>query len=242
MPTSATPEPTLADASSGPVAAQKARIAERLRLADHAEQPYRHWILAELFDPATAQALSSLPIPAPDLGGVSGARELHNDTRRYFDQDNIAAFPVCRQLAEAFQDGETVGRARGRDRAPTSTGCCLRIEYAQDRCDFWLKPHTDLGVKKLTLLCYLAEPQGQDDLGTDIYRDAGTWAKRSPFVSGMALLFVPSDNTWHGFEQRDFVGVRKSVIINYVTPEWRAREQLAYPDTPVRAASSRRTA
>jgi hypothetical protein len=27
--------------------------------------------------------------------------------------------------------------------------------------------------------------------------------------------------------------VRKSLIINYVTAEWRAREQLAYPDTPV---------
>jgi len=27
--------------------------------------------------------------------------------------------------------------------------------------------------------------------------------------------------------------VRKSVIINYVTDEWRAREQLAYPTQPV---------
>ncbi len=28
-------------------------------------------------------------------------------------------------------------------------------------------------------------------------------------------------------------GVRKSLIINYVTNEWRAREQLAFPDRPV---------
>jgi hypothetical protein len=27
--------------------------------------------------------------------------------------------------------------------------------------------------------------------------------------------------------------VRKSLIVNYVTEEWRAREQLAYPDRPV---------
>jgi hypothetical protein len=27
--------------------------------------------------------------------------------------------------------------------------------------------------------------------------------------------------------------VRKSVIINYVTNEWRAREQLAFPDQPI---------
>jgi hypothetical protein len=27
--------------------------------------------------------------------------------------------------------------------------------------------------------------------------------------------------------------IRKSLIVNYVSPEWRAREQLAYPDAPV---------
>jgi hypothetical protein len=27
--------------------------------------------------------------------------------------------------------------------------------------------------------------------------------------------------------------VRTSVIVNYVTPEWRAREQLAFPTEPV---------
>lgn len=223
------------------VEALKATIADSLKAAARSEAPYRHWTLSDMIDPATAQALAVLPFPAPDLGGVSGARELHNDTRRYFDKDNIAAFPVCRQVAEAFQDRETVAlfeAATGTD----LSDCCLRIEYAQDIGGFWLKPHTDLGVKKLTLLCYLADLEGQEDLGTDIYADAATWAKRSPFVRGMALLFVPSDNTWHGFEPRAFAGVRKSVIINYVTPEWRAREQLAYPDTPVRAASIRRTA
>ena len=50
---------------------------------------------------------------------------------------------------------------------------------------------------------------------------------------GAALAFVPSDNTWHGFAPREIKQVRKSLIINYVTPEWRAREQLASPDTPV---------
>jgi hypothetical protein len=45
---------------------------------------------------------------------------------------------------------------------------------------------------------------------------------------------VPSDITWHGFEPRPIPVVRKSLIINYVTEAWMAREQLAYPDTPVR--------
>jgi len=28
--------------------------------------------------------------------------------------------------------------------------------------------------------------------------------------------------------------VRRSVILNYVTHDWRARDQLSYPDQPVR--------
>jgi hypothetical protein len=47
------------------------------------------------------------------------------------------------------------------------------------------------------------------------------------------MVFVPSGITYHGFEARKIDGVRKSVIINYVTNEWRAREQLAFPDRPI---------
>jgi hypothetical protein len=31
----------------------------------------------------------------------------------------------------------------------------------------------------------------------------------------------------------DAAGKRKSLIVNYVKPEWRARHELAYPETPV---------
>ena len=48
-----------------------------------------------------------------------------------------------------------------------------------------------------------------------------------------AMVFVPSDNTYHGFEARQIDGVRKSLVINFVTNDWRAREQLAFPDMPV---------
>ena len=91
---------------------------------------------------------------------------------------------------------------------------------------------TQEGVKKFTMLYYLG-PKGREDWGTDVYADADTWVLRAPFTPGHALMFVPSDNTWHGFEARRLDGVRKSVIINYVTDEWRAREQLAFPDRPV---------
>jgi hypothetical protein len=48
------------------------------------------------------------------------------------------------------------------------------------------------------------------------------------------MVFVPADNTWHGFEKRGIEGVRRSAILNYVTHDWRAREQLSFPERPVK--------
>ena len=197
------------------------------------DEPYRHYVVREVFPADIAACLWRLPFPTADLAGVSGKRELHNDTRLYFDADNNARFPECRAVADAFQSRTVV------DAIEAATGADLRhsyvrLEYAQDIDGFWLEPHTDLGVKKFTMLIYLGDDQAQIDMGTDIYRDRLTWAKRPPFTPNTALIFVPGDNTWHGFERRQIPGVRKSVIMNYVTDDWRAREQLAYGDTPVK--------
>jgi hypothetical protein len=209
----------------------RASFAQSLRAATVNDSPYRHWLLRDVLPDPVAMAMDALPFEAPPLDGVSGSREIHNNTRRYVDQAAIAEYPVCRSLAEAFQDAATVATIEDLTGARLD-GCCLRIEYAQDTEGFWLQPHTDLGVKKFTLLYYLA-PAGQPELGTDIYRDAATWSHRAPFEPGGALAFVPSDNTWHGFEPRPIPAVRKSLILNYVTEDWRAREQLAYPQSPV---------
>lgn len=211
-------------------------FAASLRAATADDDPYRHWLLRDVLPDRVAADLNALPFAPPPLDGVSGSREVHNNTRRYIDADAIAAHPVCRALAEAFQDPATVATIEDLTGARVG-GCCLRIEYAQDTEGFWLRPHTDLGVKKFTLLYYLG-PEGQPDLGTDVYLDGETWAHRAPFTPGGALAFVPSDKTWHGFEPRPIPVVRKSLILNYVTTAWLAREQLAYPDTPVAGRSA----
>ena len=207
------------------------RFGESLRSAPGYDDPYPHWLLSQVLPQPIAEAMAALPFAPPALNGVSGSREIHNNTRRYVDADAIAAHPVCHSLADAFQHRETVAAIEDVTGARLG-GCCLRIEYAQDTDGFWLQPHTDLGVKKFTLLYYLG-PGGVPDLGTDLYADADTWSHRAPFEPGSALAFVPSDRTWHGFEPRSIPVVRKSLIINYVTEDWRAREQLAYPDRPV---------
>ena len=114
-------------------------------------------------------------------------------------------------------------------------GSYLRIELAQDVDGFWLEPHTDIGVKTFTFLLYLSSDPEHAHLGTDIYDSNKQWVGRSPFASDAGMIFVPSTITYHGFEPRKIEGVRKSLVINYVTNNWRAREQLAYPEQPVAA-------
>lgn len=209
-----------------------ASMLESIAAAKRSDQPYKHWYLKDCLPADAAREVIGLPFPAPDLGGVSGKREVHNATRRYFDQENMGRHAVCKAFNEAFQDKRmtnTIERSFGTKLA----GTYLRVEYAQDTDGFWLEPHTDLGVKLFTMLLYMSTEPSHADLGTDIYDQEKKHIGRSPFAHNTAMIFVPSNITYHGFERRRIEGVRKSVIINYVSNEWRAREQLAYPDRAV---------
>ncbi len=202
-----------------------------IRLARAVAQPWPHWHLADVFPPGVLHELAALPL-SPAHGRPSGRREYRNDERIYFAAANMARFPVMRRVAEALQSPAVVGAIHDRFGAPVD-GTWLRIEYVLDTDGFWLEPHTDIGVKKFTCFIYL---DGAGDLGTDIYADAQTLAYRVPFMPNSALAFVPADDTWHGCEPRPIAGVRRSLIVNYVGVDWRAREQLAFPGEPVRLA------
>lgn len=198
------------------------------------DKPYSHWFLSKCLPADVADAITTLPFPAPTLGGVSGKRELHNATRKYFDVENRAAYPAVEGFAQAFQSKAVTDRIE-RHFGTKLGGSYLRLEYAQDTGGFWLEPHTDLGVKVFTMLLYLSKEPEHRELGTDIYDTEKRHVGRSPFEPNAAMVFVPSTDTYHGFEPRTITGIRKSVIINYVTNEWRAREQLSFPDQPIAA-------
>ena len=68
------------------------------------EKPYRHWLVRDCLPSDTVDDVIALPFEAPSLDGISGKRELHNNTRKYFDVDNRTRFPVCEAVAQAFQD------------------------------------------------------------------------------------------------------------------------------------------
>ncbi len=209
-----------------------AALTKSFETARTSDKPYRHWNLQHCIPDDAVDPILDLPFPAPALDGVSGKREIHNATRRYFDAENMQRYPVCQAFCEAFQDARVVGSV-AKTFGANVKGSYLRVEYAQDTNGFWLEPHTDLGVKTFTMLLYLSRDPSHGNLGTDIYDTDKKHVGRSPFAPNAAMVFVPSDITYHGFEGREIKGVRKSVIINYVTNDWRAREQLAYPTTPV---------
>jgi hypothetical protein len=209
-----------------------AAVLTSIEASECSEVPYRHWLLRHCLPEAAVAPIQTLPFPPPALDGVSGRRELHNATRKYFDAETRGRFPVCESFARAFQDAR-VTSSIARHFGASLAGTYLRIEYAQDTDGFWLEPHTDLGVKAFTLLLYMSGHPQHAGLGTDLYDADKAHVGRSPFSPNTAMVFVPSDITYHGFEPRRIEGVRTSVIVNYVTPEWRAREQLAFPAEPV---------
>jgi hypothetical protein len=200
--------------------------------SQHSDTPYDHWFLSHCLPQDALDAVLALPFEAPPLAGVSGKRELHNNTRKYFDEENMGRFPVCKAFNDAFQSKVVTDHIE-KHFDTSLEGTYLRVEVAQDTDGFWLEPHSDLGVKLFTMLLYTSKDPSHADLGTDIYDAEKKPVTRSPFESNGALVFIPSDITFHGFEKRKIDGVRKSVIINYVSNEWRAREQLAFPSQPI---------
>ena len=50
---------------------------------------------------------------------------------------------------------------------------------------------------------------------------------RALALRGAELIFIPAGNTWHGVGHHPIRGLRKSIIVNYVSPEWRDAFELA---------------
>jgi len=191
-------------------------------------EPFKYWVLEDVLPESVCDAIGALPFSPLDKAVFNGRREANNAKRIYFTPANQRRFSVCHEVADAFRSSRVahaLERMTGADLAKSR----LRIEYCQDVDGFWLEPHVDIPVKLFTMLVYLSDAPELHDAGTDIY-DASPEHKliaSVPYEWNAGLIFVPGKNTWHGFRKRPIRGLRKSLIINYVGPEWRALEELA---------------
>jgi hypothetical protein len=187
-----------------------------------------------MLDGETALALAELEIEIPgDLDLSSGRRETNNKTRMFFDSAGQQRVPAMRALAEAMQSPEVVAaweKLCGID----LSGTYLRIEYCRDTDGFWLEPHTDIGAKRITIMNFLSVGEDAPGWGTDVYDETLKFAESVPGDFNCGLIFIPGTNSYHGFEKRPISGVRRSLMLNYVGPEWRSRHELCFPDRPVK--------
>jgi hypothetical protein len=194
--------------------------------------PYQYCELRRLFPGEVIRDLRAVSLPHFAYNDGYGARNIYNKHRHYFDQKNNQRFQACNAVANAFQSDVIVKKIEQHFDVSLS-GSSVRIEYTQDTDGFWLKPHTDIGAKLFTMLIYLSDGPGHQDLGTDIYASPREHVRSCNAEPNAAMAFVPSNNTWHGFEKRPIQGVRKTAILNYVVSDWQARHELAFPDHAV---------
>ena len=208
------------DATSSAIGA----LARARDLAD----PFHHIVFEDLLPEKLARAVARLPIEVPCTDEHPGRRDAFNPMRTFFSPALQATHPACAEICQAFKSAEIVGlleRKFGR----SFSGSFLRIEYCQDGEGFWLEPHTDIGAKLLTLTLFLSDDAGSEDWGTDLYDGEKRHVARVPAGFNRGYAFAPGTDTWHGVEPRIFGGIRRSIIVNYVKPEWRSRHELAAP-------------
>lgn len=199
-----------------------------LRGARHETSPFDYWLLENPLPAGACEAIADLPFPPPEGAVFNGRRETNNAQRAYFTPGNQAEFEVCRRVVEGFQDPsvkQAIEAVTGTDLSDSH----LRVEYCQDTDGFWLEPHTDISVKKFTMLVYLSDDPKLANAGTDILEGPPDfkYVGSAPYGKNKGVIFIPGKNTWHGVGHHPIKGLRKSIIINYVTSAWREKWELA---------------
>ncbi|MDP6517415.1 MAG: 2OG-Fe(II) oxygenase [Alphaproteobacteria bacterium] len=220
------PEPNPAGQSSSGPACES--FLACLGNASHETSPFDYWLLENPLPEGYCDDIANLPFPPPEGAVFDGKRETNNALRNYFTPENQAKFEVCRRVVEGFQDPRVKTAIEAATGTDLSDGH-LRIEYCQDAKGFWLEPHTDIFVKKFTMLVYLLDDPKLADAGTNILEGPPDfkYVGSAPYGKNKGVIFIPGENTWHGVGHHPITGIRKSIIINYVTSDWRDKWELA---------------
>ena len=204
-----------------------------VRMAVRGDVPYCHWQVRDVFPLDLCTGILTLPIAPPVLGRTDGTRNSYNASRCFITPALRAKFPVCQVLSDALQRDD-VARLMAETCDIPAEGSFLRMEYMQDTDGAWLEPHRDIPEKLFSMVIYLFIGPDAAEWGTDIYDAGKRWVGRSAGEFNSGVIFVPGPATWHGFDPRPIIGVRRLMEINYVRADWRDREQLAFPDLPIR--------
>lgn len=210
------------------------------------------------FMPETVLAeVRKLPVQPKDM---TGARAHNNANRTYFTADFQEKYPVAKLIAEVFQHADIV-KILARSCNGDLDNTHLLLELACDQGPSMLVPHRDIGTKRFTGLFYVANDPRLKTAGTDIFTAQKVYldeivaaakengdaprkffkekTRRVIYGPGIGYYFVPTEISWHGFDAREIVGERKTLIVNYLgvsnTGEhYRNVQNLCFPGKAVR--------
>ncbi len=199
-----------------------------LARANHVREPFDYWLLERALPEEDVDAIAALPLAAPEGAVFNGRRETNNSLRIFFTPENQYKHPVCARVARGF-NAPRVRAAIERETGTDLSNAHLRIEYCQDAPGFWLEPHTDIFVKKFTMLVYLLDDPELRTAGTDIHEGPPDfkYVGSAPYGRNLGVIFIPHKNSWHGVGHTPIKKLRKSIIINFVDASWRDKWELA---------------
>ncbi len=202
------------------------KVSENLRKFASNHEPFKHWLFDGVLSEETIDELLKLPLPVPKIEKHTGKRESQNQTRIFLNKECCNKHSVAKNVANVFNHPSIISKLSnicGRD----LTKGKLRIEYTLDTGDFWLEPHLDIKEKLVTFLIYLSKDPGSSEWGTTIYNRDLSFHSKAPYKSNMGLMFMAGEDTWHGVPKQNIQGIRKNLIINFVTKDWKSTLELA---------------
>ena len=200
-------------------------VNDNLDKAKFITQPFNHWIYDKVLPENIANDLSELNITHSSITNHNGKRDSYNSTRVFFNKKNCLKNSLFENVADIFKNQKIILKLSHLCGKNLSNGK-LRIEYTLDTGDFWLEPHLDIKEKLLTFLIYLSNEKESKEWGTTIYNPDLSFYKKIPYKLNLGFMFMAGKNTWHGVPKQKIKGIRKSLIINYVTNNWRSLDEL----------------
>ena len=202
------------------------QVSENLKILASRSEPFKHWIFDGVLLEETIDELLKLPLALPKIEKHTGKRESQNQTRIFFDEHHCNKYSVAKNIAYVFNHPSIISQLGSVCERDLTKGK-LRIEYTLDTGGFWLEPHLDIKEKLLTFLIYLSKDPDSSKWGTTIYNRDLSFHSKAPYKSNMGLMFMSGEDTWHGVPKQNIQGIRKNLIINYVTKDWKSTHELA---------------
>ncbi|MFL2903794.1 MAG: 2OG-Fe(II) oxygenase [Limisphaerales bacterium] len=191
------------------------------------EDPYLHYESAGGSIPIDfANALSKIKFKhAPSADSYTGTRADYKNSRLFLKKDGNFSKEIHAEVS--YLDSDDFKKELSELFEVDFYDTRLRVELVEDTDGFFQVPHLDVTQKRITWLTYLGNSNDVGDVGTDIYNEEKEIVKSATFEYNNALIFFPGKNTWHGFTKgKRIISKRRTLIINYVTRDWRDVHEL----------------